>query len=67
MLRITQHELAAEAGLNRLLIARLELEQTSARQDAMSKLVDAFGRLGVEFIESERGSGVILLTGSRLD
>lgn len=61
MLRITQGELAEEAGLNRLLIARLELEQTVPRADASSKIVAAFGRMGIEFTTGDKGRGVILL------
>ncbi len=56
-LRMTAHELATKAGVNRVTVARFELEQASPNPATLKVLRDALEAAGVEFLP---GGGVRL-------
>jgi transcriptional regulator with XRE-family HTH domain len=59
MLRLTQEELAAKAGLSQRSLAMIETEGAKPREGTLERLRAALEEVGAVFIESDVGVGVL--------
>lgn len=62
MLRLTQGELAAKAGISQRSLAMIETEATQPREGTLDRLRKQLEELGAVFFESEAGKGVLRRT-----
>ena len=60
MLQMNQEDLAKRAGVPRSAVAAFEAEERNPRSATIEKLRTALEDAGATFIETERGSGVIV-------
>jgi len=60
MLRMTQENLAAKAGLSQRSLAMIETEAAKPREGTLERLRSALEEVGAVFIESDGGVGVLL-------
>jgi predicted transcriptional regulator len=60
MLQMNQDDLAKRSGVPRSAIAAFEAEERSPRSGTIKKLRTALEGAGAVFVDSERGSGVML-------
>jgi predicted transcriptional regulator len=60
MLRMTQEDLAAKAGLSQRSLAMIETEAAKPREATLERLRAALEEVGAVFIETRAGVGVLL-------
>lgn len=59
-LGMSQAELAASAGVARLVVLHFEAESTKPRASSVAKIVAALRARGIEFFETTEGVGVLM-------
>lgn len=60
MLRMTQEDLAAKAGLSQRSLAVIETEGATPRSATLGRLRSALEDAGIIFLEAEAGVGVMM-------
>lgn len=60
MLRMTQEDLAAKAGLSQRSLAVIETESATPRSATLGRLRSALEDAGIVFIETDAGVGILV-------